>query len=136
VTTLRNPLRNVAMGLGLSLATACSGVPTRTFQIDAIDVEDQPVPCLVVVDGDWTAAIEKKQLVNIGSAESLPLKIEFHRPEVNIMVAPVPIDPNTGEYVRLPKSREESRAMTDFLSGDRDVKLIDQQRTLFILRRK
>jgi len=136
VTSPRPSLQTAGMTIGLLLLTACSGVPTRTFQIDAIDVEDQPVPCLVVVDGDWTAAIERNQVVNIGSTESLPLKVEFHRPEVNIMVAPVPIDPTTGELVRLPKSREESRAMTEFLSGDRDVMLTDQQRTLFILRRK
>lgn len=129
-----NRLRPLAT-LACAFATACAGVPTRTFQIDAVDVEDQPVPCLVVVDGNWAQAAEKGQLVNVDGKRPLAVTVAFPRPEANIVVAAVPLDAQ-GKPEKLPKSREESKALTEFLSDYRDVRLTDPERTLFILRRK
>ncbi|MBL8724202.1 MAG: hypothetical protein JNK49_09155 [Planctomycetes bacterium] len=134
---MNSPTRSVRSVLlaACAFATACSGVPTRTFQIDAIDVEDQPVPCIVVVDGDWAQAAERGQVVNIDGKRPLAVTVAFPRPEANIIVAAVPVDA-AGKPEKLPKSREESRALTEFLSDYRDVRLTDPDRTLFILRRK
>lgn len=131
------PILRQVVGLAATLTmVACSGIPTRTFQFDAIDVEDQQVPCLVVVDGDWAGAADRGQLVNVGGVETLSLEIAFKSPQVNIVAAPVPVDPATGKPSKLPKSRDESKAMTDYLCDHRDLMITDQQKTLLIVRPK
>ncbi|MCC7062789.1 MAG: hypothetical protein IT456_08305 [Planctomycetes bacterium] len=119
-----------------ALLVSCAGVPTRTFQIDAIDVDESPVPCIVVLGDDWAGAAENNQYVNVGGDNSLALKVPFDRPEVDIVVAAVPVDPATGKPRIQPKSRTESSDATGFLADFRRVRLTDPERNLFILRRR
>lgn len=121
--------------LALAMLTACSGVPTRTFQIDAIDVDEKPVACLVVVGDDWAGAAQKKQLVNVGGDNTLSLTVEFTRPEMDITVAAVPLDAN-GQPRAMPKSRAESTELTSFLADVRRLWADDPERPLFILRKR
>jgi hypothetical protein len=126
--------QNLAV-LALALLTSCSGVPTRTFQIDAIDVDEKAVPCLVVIGDDWSGAAQKKQLVNVGSDDTLSLTVEFTRPEMDIIVVAVPMDPS-GKPRTMPKSRSESTELTDFLGDVRRLRVKDPERNLFILRKR
>jgi hypothetical protein len=119
-----------------ALLASCAGVPTRTFQIDAIDVDESPVPCIVVVGDDWAGAAEHNQYVNLGGDNTLTLKVPFDRPEVDIVVAAVPVDAATGKPRIQPKSRTESTDATGFLADYRRVRLTDPERNLFILRRR
>lgn len=123
------------LGVAASFA-ACGSVPTRTFQIDAIDVDEKPVPCLVVIGDDWSGAAEHNQLVNVAGDDTLALTVAFARPEVDIIVAAVPVDPATGKPRKFPKSRTESTDATGFLADARRIRLTDPERNLFILRRK
>lgn len=119
----------------LALLTACSGVPTRTFQIDAIDVDERAVPCLVVIGDDWAGAAQKQQLVNVGSDDTLGLTVEFVRPEMDVIVVAVPLDP-AGKVRAMPKSRTESTELTDFIGDVRRLRATDPARNLFILRKR
>jgi hypothetical protein len=121
--------------LVLAALTACSGVPTRTFQIDAIDVDERAVPCLVVIGDDWAGAAQKQQLVNVGSDNTLNLTVEFTRPEMDVIVVAVPLDPS-GKVRAMPKSRTESTELTDFLGDVRRLRAKDPERSLFILRKR
>jgi len=118
-----------------ALMTACAGVPTRTFKVDAMDVDERPVPCLVVIGDDWAGAAQKKQFVNVGTDNTLDLTVEFVRPEMDIIVAAVPLDAN-GQPRALPKSRAESTELTDFLADVRRLWADDKEIELFILRKR
>lgn len=134
---MKSPMLRPLTLCATALLTACAGVPTRTFQIDAVDVEDQPVACLIVVDGDWTTAIEQNQIVNLDGKDVLPVTVEFHNPIVMLTAAPVPIDRNTGKPSKLPRSRDESKALTDYLCDVRDdLRITDPDRVMFIVRAK
>ncbi len=128
--------RNTLLFATATLLAACSGVPTRTFQIEAIDVDEKPVPCIVVVGDDWAGAAERNQYVNVGSDDTLALKVVFDRAEVDIIVAAVPVDVATGKPRMSPKSRTESTDATGFLADVRRLRLTDPERTLLILRKR
>ncbi|MBM4060064.1 MAG: hypothetical protein FJ265_03060 [Planctomycetes bacterium] len=116
--------------------TACSSVPTRTLRIDAIGVDEKPVPCIVVVGDDWAGAAEKNQFVNLTGDDTLALQVAFEQPSVDIIVAAVPVDQATGKPLMLPKSRDESAKATSFLADFAQVRLTDPDRQLFILRQR
>lgn len=121
---------------GLSLFAACGSIPTRTLEIRAIDNDERPVPCIVVIGGqDWTTAAQNKQFVHLKGGEPLLLPVAFERPEVDIIVAAVPVD-EQGNLRQTPKSRPESTEMTGMLGDNRTVRLTDPSRLLFILRRR
>jgi hypothetical protein len=118
----------------LVLLAACGGIPRKTFTIDAIDVNEQnAVPCLVVVGEDWTSAAEKNQLVNLGKDDSLSLTLVFDRPEIEITVAAVAVNPDTGKPVRMPRSRTDS---ADYIAEPRRLQATDPTLQLFILQKK
>ena len=131
---MRCNIRPLAV-LTLALLTACSGVPTRTFQIDAIDSDERAVPCLVVVGDDWAGAAQRQQLVNVGSDDTLNLTVEFTRAEMDIICVAVPLDPS-GKVRAMPKARTESTELTDFLGDVKRLRATDQPRHLFILRKR
>ena len=133
--TLRAPHRLAALA-ALSLFAACGSVPVRTLEIRAIDNDERPVPCIVVIGGqDWTDAAQKNQFVHLKSGEPLRLPVAFERPEVDVIVAAVPVD-GEGNVRQAPRSRPEATELTGMLADNRAVRLTDPARLLFILRRR
>jgi hypothetical protein len=115
--------------------TACGSIPSREFEFDAIDVSENPRPCLVVLNDDWTAAAEKNQYVNLAGDDALVLKIEFPKtPEVEVTMAPIQVA--DGKPTRVPKSRKEARDYSGFVEEVRKVQLTDPRRVFFILPKK
>lgn len=124
-----------ASSLSLLLATAaCGSIPTKTFDFDAIDVGENPRPCLVVVGDDWVAAAEKNQFVNVEGDDQLTLTLPFASSEVEVTMAPVLVE--SGKVTRVPKSRKEARDYSGFMDESRRLILTDPRRQLFILPRK
>jgi hypothetical protein len=131
---LRRRLRAGAFLFASTLA-ACGSVPVRTLTIDAIDVDDRPVPCLVVVGDDWAGAEEKQQFVNVGSDNTLSLPLTFDRPELDVTVAAVVVEAD-GTPRRNLRSRKDSSDATGFIAEPRTIRSTDPVRHLFILRRR
>lgn len=124
-------LRGLSL-LPLLALVACGGVPRRTFEIRAIDPEERPVACLVVVDDRWDTAAAQKRITN-GNGGPLRVEVEFPRPEVGVTLVPVQIDVDTNEVMRMPTNMNdayEHHAEARFLRVD------DPPRQLFILERR
>ena len=136
-TPLGRSRRALLASAGLSLLAACGSIPTRTLEIRAIDNDERPVPCLVVIGGqDWTTAAQNQQFVHVGkSAEPLQLQVAFERPEVDVIVAAVPVD-DDGTVRQTPRTRPESTELTGMLGDHRTVRLTDPPKLLFVLRRR
>ncbi len=113
--------------------TACGGIPTKTFEFDAIDTGENPRPCLVVVNDDWVAAAEKNQYVNVERDDALQLVLSFPSSEVEVTVAPVIVE--NGKVARVPKTRKEARDYSLFVDESRRLLITDPRRQLFILPR-
>ena len=127
-------LRTTSLSALLCL-TACGSIPSREFEFDAIDVNENARPCLVVLNDDWASANENQQYVNLTSDNSLVLKIEFPKaPEVEITMAPVLVA--DGKVQRVPKSRREARDFSGFVEEVRKVQLTDPRKVFFILAKK
>lgn len=123
------------LSLSVLLAmTACGGIPTKKFEFDAMDVNEQPRPCLVVVEGDWVAAAEKNQYVNVNDDDVLTLDLPFRASEIEITMAPVIVE--NGKVTRVPKSRKEASDYSGFVDESRRLLITDPKRQLFFLRRK
>jgi hypothetical protein len=118
----------------LAVLAACGGVPKQRFKFDAIDVAENPRPCLVVVNDDWAAAAEKNQVVNVADDDELVLEIEFPSAETVVTMAPLTVE--NGKVVRMPKSRKDARDYSGFVEELRKLRLRDPERQLFILPRK
>ena len=117
----------------LGLTAACGSIPTKSFEFLAIDAAEQPRPCLIVVNDDWTTAAEKNQYVNVEGANSLVLDIPFNAAEIEVTVAPVLVE--SGKVTRIPKSRKEARDYSGFMDDVRRLRATDPRRQLFILTR-
>lgn len=128
------PIRLVLSVSMLLAATACGGIPTKAFEFDAIDVDERPRPCLVVVNDDWVAAAEKSQYVNVTDDDSLQLVLPFSSSEVEVIMAPVMVE--SGKVTRVPKSRKEARDYSGYMDESRRLIMTDTKRQLFILPRK
>lgn len=117
-----------------ALLTACGSVPTRTFQFDAVSDAGTPLPALVVVGDDWVGAAQNRQFVNIAHKDdTLPLKVAFDRAEVQVTVAAIEVNPDTGEPERIPRSRMDR---SDYKAEPRQLQLRDPLKQLFILPHK
>lgn len=119
--------------LSLLALTACGSIPVRTFEFDAISTDDQPRPCLIVVNDDWVGAAERKQFVNVAGDDVLSLPISFPSPEVQITVAPMKM---SGGQPSVPKSRKEARDTSNYMDEVRPLVITDPKRVLFILPKK
>jgi hypothetical protein len=116
------------------LLAACGSVPTRTFQFDAITVDEKPLPCLVVIGDDWVGAAERHQMINVeGKDDVLNVTLKFDRAEVDVTVAAVEVNPDTLKPERIPRSRMDR---SDFIAEPRKIRLTDPQTQMFILPRK
>jgi hypothetical protein len=131
---MMNAIRCSLFSLTALLATACGSVPKRSFQFDAIDVEETPRPCLVVVNDDWIGAAERNQVVNVAGDDALAVELEFRSSEVEVTMAPVLVE--GGKVQRMPKSRKEARDYSGFMEETRRLMFTDPDRQLFILPRK
>lgn len=118
----------ILASLPLLAAAACGSVPTRTFEFDVIGVDDQPRPCLIVINGEWTAAIEKNQVVNVAGDDSLQITIPFPSNEVEVTAAPM-----RAGATKPPMSRKEAVESSDCQDEVRKLQLTDPRRVLFIL---
>lgn len=126
--------RFVFLSVCAAALTACGGVPTRRFQFDAMDVEEKPLPAMIVIGDDWLGAAERQQFVNLDNRDStLALDVTFDRGEIEITVAAVPVHPDTGKPQRVPKSRSEPN---EFVAEPRRLRLTDPEVQLFILPRR
>lgn len=136
MTTTITRCRSLLATPALLLFAACGSVPMRTLEIRAIDNDERPVPCIVVIGGqDWAAAAENGQFASLKGSEPLRLPVAFERPQVDIIVAAVPVDAQ-GNVRQAPKSRPESTDLTGMLAESRTVDYRDPTRLLFVLRRK
>ena len=117
----------------LLVVTACSGVPKKKFEFDAIDADDNPRPCLVVINDDFPSAEQNNQFVNVGGDDVLELELEFASREINVTMAPVRV--NNGKVTKVPRSARESWE-AGFTDERRLVRIDDPKRVLFILQRK
>lgn len=130
-----NSLLRTSSLSALLCLTACGSIPSREFEFDAIDVSENPRPCLVVLNDDWASAADKNQFVNVTDDNSLVLKIEFPKaPEVEVTMAPIQVA--DGKPTRVPKSRKEARDYSGFVDEVRKVQLTDPRRVFFILPKK
>ncbi len=128
------PVQRPLSLLVLLACTACGSIPSRQFEFDAIDVGENPRPCLVVVNDDWVTAAEKNQFVNLAGDDSLSLTIEFRSSEVEVIMAPILTE--GGKPTRVPKSRKEARDYSNFMDEPRKLQFNDPRRVLFILPKK
>ncbi len=129
-------LRGALSVAGLALLTACAGTPTKTFYFDAIDTQENPVSCLVVIGDDWDGAATASQLVNIKGDDQVKVQVPFEAPEVTIICAAVKTNATTGEPDSMPTSRSESTEATGFVAGTHRLRADDATKVLFILERK
>jgi len=111
--------------------TACEGIPMKTFEFDAIDLDEEKRAALIVVgDGgeSWSTATSKQQVVNHGDVETLRLEVPFQSREITVHVWPL------GESGDVPRSPGEARNMvSDYKKQTRQLRLNDPARQLFIL---
>lgn len=120
----------------LCLLASCSSVPTRTFQILAMDTNKAPVPCMVIIGDDWQGAGPKNQFVNIDS-ERLALTVPFDRPEVLITVAGIKLDANKKPLEPLPTTRIDATEKSGgYIPDQVKLRLTDPETTLFILQKR
>jgi hypothetical protein len=104
----------------LTVLAACGSVPKQRFVFDAIDVAENPRPCLVVV--------------NDAEDDELVIEIEFPSAETVVTMAPLTVE--NGKVVRMPKSRKDARDYSGFVEELRKLRLRDPERQLFVLPRK
>jgi hypothetical protein len=131
---MKRPTSRSVLCLAPLLLAACGSVPTKTFVFDAITVDERPLPCLVVVGDDWVGAAERGQLINVDNKDdTLSLALKFDRAQVDVTVAAIEVNPDTGKPERIPRSRLER---SDYVAEPRQIQLNDPQKQLFILPRK
>lgn len=125
----------ILTSLALLSLTACGSVPKRTFTIEAIDNDDyrKPWPCLVVVDGDWAGAAQRKQFINLNGNEPLQLELTFDQPKHQVEVVPVRVV--NGEVNKVPLTELESLAETDRRLERRELFAGDAEKQKFVISR-
>ncbi len=130
-TTLTKTVLTLLACIGM---TACGAIPTKTFEFDAIDLEEAKRACLVVVGDDgesWNTAITQKQVMNLDEVGVLRLEIPFTKREVVVHLWPL------GENGVVPKSPGDARNMvSDYKRQERRLRLTDPGQQLFILNPK
>jgi hypothetical protein len=121
--------RTLAVLLLLALA-ACGSVPKRTFRIHAIDTDEKPLTCLVVIGDDWQGAAENQRVA--GAKGPLPVELVFERPTVDVTVMQVAVD-DAGRMLAPPISRSSD---SEYRSEVRQIGQNDPPDQLFILDRR
>ncbi len=112
----------LAIVLVTALLASCSSVPTRTFEVRAVNAENEPVKCVVVVDRKWPT--------DAATATLTPgaVNVPFTHERMTITVKAVTLDED-GKIKKIPT--DTSRC--EYLSQTRDIDLTDPRVHLFIL---
>lgn len=129
MSTAMKPARATALLLLAGLA-ACGSVPTRTFEFRAIDTDERPLSCLLVVGDGWDDAAEKQQIMK--GADALQVIVAFDKPTVDVTIMQVALD-SDGKMVAPPRSRSSP---SEYRSEIRSLGLKDPTKQLFILERR
>ncbi len=106
------------------LASCSSAVPVRTFEIRAINDENDPVKCLIVVDRKWPTKGDTLTYTP-GTVE-----VSFPRERMTIAVKAVAVD-DEGNITAVPTELGPS----EYKMQSRDVRSKDPRVHLFILSR-
>ena len=120
---MRKP--KLALVLVTALLASCSTtIPTRTFEIRAINDENDAVKCLVVVDRKWPSEGDTPIYT------PATVDVVFTRDRMTIAVKAVTVD-DEGNIKSVPTELSPS----DYKLESRDLRLGDPGVHLFILRR-
>lgn len=114
--------RLAALALCAASMTACGGIPTKSFEVRAIDNQGAPVPCLIVVDREWPRTPEEAVFTDS------EVSIAFRKPRINLLVQPARV---VEGVMQVPESTEIGM----YLQESRDVEITDPRIHLFILNR-
>jgi hypothetical protein len=118
-----NPILRHLPLLGLAaLVTSCGSIPTKTFDVKAINFDGNSVPCLVVIDRDFKEALASKRYTDC----DLPLSFEKER--VNVKLYPTRYDAQ-GKVVP-----PDPAATSAYFAEMRELQVNDPKQHLFILR--
>jgi len=114
--------RKLIASFALSALAACGSVPSKNFDVRAINFDGDQVPCLVEVDRNFKEAIEAKRYTDCD------VKVEFTKERMNLRVYPTRRD-SQGQIVP-----PDAAAQAEYLSEIREVQQTDPRTQLFILR--
>ncbi|MEO6593542.1 MAG: hypothetical protein ABIP94_02175, partial [Planctomycetota bacterium] len=118
-----------------ALLASCGSVPTRTFKVRAINIDQQPVPCIVVIGDDWSGAADKRQFLNADTT-TLNLPVQFKFPAVTLTAAAMEFDAE-GKPLNNLSTRSAAIEVSDYLTDVREeVRFTDPEVILFVLRKK
>ena len=121
-------LRSAVATFACLAVTACGSIPTKTFEFQAINVQEVKCPCMIVIEDDWDTAISKKQVFDASKMEIYRLEIPFPKKQVKVRAVPLRSDGN------VPKSRGDLRNNPSrYAQQNRDLQLTDPTRQLFVL---
>lgn len=116
------PIGRKLLSAGLLVLCACGSIPSKEFEVRAINVEGKPVPCLVVVDGKWPLE---------GATPSYTdcrVKVDFPRTNIRLLVKPAMVN-DAGQVQGVPRHNDPA----DYKSDSREVQFGDPELQLFIL---
>src|SRR5262245_2250183 len=119
-----------------ALIFAACGQPSgpTLIALDAIDVSENPRPCMFVVNGDWEGAAAKEQFANVQTDDQCKLTLPEGWHEVEIIAAP--LQAVDGKPTRIPKTRKEARDYSGYMEESRLIRRGDPVLHLFILLKK
>ena len=124
----------LALTATAALLTSCGSIPKKSFRFDAMDSAEDSVPCVVVIDQDWIGARERSQFVNVNN-DTLDLALEFQHAEVEVTLAQVVVDPDTGEVSWCPTRASDTDPGANNKPASRRLRMTDPTMQLFILGR-
>lgn len=105
-----------------TLLASCGSIPTRDFEIRAVNTEGRKVPCLIVVDGKWPMKGETENFTDSS------VTIAFRRPEMRVLVKPARVNAE-GKIVKTPGELDPA----PYKTSARDVRFTDPKVQLFIV---
>ena len=112
-------LPTLALLAGLA---ACGSIPTKVFDVRAINFDGDQVPCLVEVDRKFKEALDAQRYTDCET------KVEFTKERMNLRVYPTRRD-SQGNVVP-----PDPAIQAEYQAEIREVQLADPRVQLFILR--
>ena len=111
-----------SMVLGACVLASCGSIPTKTFEVRAINAKNEEVKCLIVVGHKWPGEGDSPVYTR-GTVE-----VAFEQKTMNVRVKPAQLDAE-GNIVAVPRERDGA----DYKSANRDVEMRDPRVLLFVL---
>lgn len=118
------PFARKLLSASLLALCSCGAIPTREFEVRAIDVDGKSIPCLVVVDGKWPIEGTKPSFTDCR------VTVEFPRTNIRVLVKPALVN-SEGTPQGVPRHNDAA----DYKTSSREVQLGDPELQLFILER-